>query len=32
MNSDLHEIGRSYGVIKFHGGTKDKPHWSVGGW
>lgn len=31
MNKILHEIGKSYGVIKYHGGSKDKPHWSVDG-
>ncbi|OTA16101.1 hypothetical protein Xvie_02141 [Xenorhabdus vietnamensis] len=31
MNKDLHNIGKSYGVIKFHGGVKDRPHWSSDG-
>ncbi|MBP2167018.1 hypothetical protein J2125_000210 [Erwinia toletana] len=31
MNTDLHQVGRSYGVIKFHAGAKDKPHWSSDG-
>jgi hypothetical protein len=31
MNSRLHEIGKSYGVIKFWNGSKDKPHWSTDG-
>lgn len=31
MNTGLHQIGRSYDVIKFHGGARDKPHWSTDG-
>jgi hypothetical protein len=31
MNSDLHEVGQSYGVLKFYLGAKDKPHWSSNG-
>lgn len=31
MNEQLHEVGASYGVIKYHGGTKDRPHWSIDG-
>lgn len=31
MNSQLKEVGRSYGVIKFIGGASDVPHWSVNG-
>ncbi|MBB5191458.1 fructose/tagatose bisphosphate aldolase [Silvimonas terrae] len=31
MNSELHKIGESYGVIKFKLGAKDKPHWSSDG-
>ncbi|WP_197715448.1 hypothetical protein [Aquitalea magnusonii] len=31
MNSDLHKVGKSYGVIKFWKGAKDKPHWSTDG-
>ena len=31
MNSDLHKVGATYGVTKFHGGDKDKPHWSSDG-
>lgn len=31
MNSDLHEVGKTYGVIKFYMGAKDKPHWSSNG-
>ena len=31
MNTELHQIGRSYDVIKFHGGARDKPHWSTDG-
>ncbi|WP_026396493.1 hypothetical protein [Acetobacter nitrogenifigens] len=32
MNKDLQAVGRSYGVIKFHGGDKDRPHWSIDDW
>ena len=28
MNSDLHEVGSSFGVIKYNGGGIDRPHWS----
>lgn len=28
MNTDLHAVGASFGVIKFVGGDTDKPHWS----
>lgn len=31
MNLQLKEVGRSYGVIKFVGGTQDRPHWSTTG-
>ncbi len=31
MNATLQEIGKSYGVIKFLKGLKDKPHWSTDG-
>ena len=31
MNPDLHEVGRTYGVIKFVGGAADIPHWSDDG-
>lgn len=31
MNSELHTVGASYGVIKFVGGSSDKPHWSNDG-
>lgn len=31
MNAQLHAVGSSYGVVKFVGGDKDKPHWSVNG-
>jgi hypothetical protein len=31
MNPALHEVGKSYSVIKYHGGAKDKPHWSNDG-
>jgi len=31
MNPQLHEVGKSFGVIKYHGGSKDKPHWSTDG-
>lgn len=31
MNRQLKAIGASYGVIKFIGGARDKPHWSVNG-
>jgi len=32
MNKELHSIGQSFGVIKYHGGNKDKPHWSIDGY
>lgn len=28
MNTDLHAVGASFGVVKFVGGDADKPHWS----
>lgn len=31
MNLELHAVGKTYGVIKFLGGDKDKPHWSTDG-
>lgn len=31
MNTKLHEVGASYGVIKFWKGAADKPHWSTDG-
>ena len=31
MNSQLKAIGASYGVKKFVGEAKDKPHWSING-
>ena len=31
MNTQLHAVGASYGVIKFLGGNSDKPHWSTDG-
>lgn len=31
MNSQLKAIGASYGVKKFVGGARDKPHWSING-
>jgi len=31
MNSDLHSVGATYGVIKYVGGDADKPHWSDDG-
>lgn len=31
MNTTLHEVGATYGVTKYHGGDKDKPHWSNDG-
>ena len=31
MNKELHQVGKTYGVIKYHGGAKDKPHWSDDG-
>jgi len=31
MNSDLRDVGASYGVVKFVGGAADKPHWSDNG-
>lgn len=32
MNEDLHVVGESYGVVKFHGGVRGRPHWSNDGW
>lgn len=31
MNAELHAVGKNYGVIKYVGGDKDKPHWSDNG-
>ena len=31
MNAALHAVGATYGVIKFRGGERDKPHWSNDG-
>lgn len=31
MNTSLHSVGASYGVIKYRGGDRDKPHWSTDG-
>lgn len=31
MNTQLHGVGASYGVIKFLGGDRDPPHWSIDG-
>jgi hypothetical protein len=31
MNAKLHEVGASYGVVKFWLGASDKPHWSTDG-
>ena len=31
MNTDLHAVAITYGVIKFKGGDKDIPHWSIDG-
>ena len=31
MNAELAKVGASYGVIKFHGGASDRPHWSTNG-
>ncbi len=31
MNSNLHRVGASYGVLKFVGGESDMPHWSNNG-
>lgn len=31
MNAELHAVGASYGVTKYLGGNKDKPHWSTDG-
>lgn len=31
MNNDLHHVAKIYGVIKYHGGIKDRPHWSSDG-
>lgn len=28
MNTDLHTVGASYGIIKYNGGGVDRPHWS----
>ncbi len=28
MNTGLHTVGASYGVIKYNGGGVDRPHWS----
>jgi D-alanyl-D-alanine dipeptidase len=31
MNAELQKVGKSYGVIKFWKGLRDKPHWSTDG-
>ena len=31
MNRELDKVGKSYGVVKFVGGLRDRPHWSVDG-
>ncbi|RRZ91005.1 peptidoglycan-binding domain-containing protein [Erwinia sp. 198] len=31
MNKELHEVGKTFGVIKYRGGISDKPHWSSDG-
>ncbi|HDL8412381.1 TPA: peptidoglycan-binding domain-containing protein [Yersinia enterocolitica] len=31
MNTELHTVGKSFGIIKYHGGSKDRPHWSTDG-
>lgn len=31
MNLQLKDVGATYGVIKYHGGANDKPHWSTTG-
>jgi hypothetical protein len=31
MNKQLHDIGKTYRVIKYWDGPKDKPHWSIDG-
>ncbi|MGV3344721.1 peptidoglycan-binding domain-containing protein [Enterobacteriaceae bacterium LUAb1] len=31
MNTELHTVGKSFGVTKYHGGSADKPHWSTDG-
>lgn len=31
MNTKLHEVGATYGVVKFWKGAADKPHWSTDG-
>lgn len=31
MNTQLQDVGRTYGVIKFVGGESDRPHWSSDG-
>lgn len=31
MNNELAQVGKTYGVIKYHGGFSDAPHWSIDG-
>jgi len=31
MNTDLHGVGATFGVIKYNGGGTDRPHWSDAG-
>jgi len=31
MNTELHKVGKTYGVTKYHGGWKDAPHWPTDG-
>lgn len=31
MNTQLKQVGKTYGVIKFVGGNADRPHWSTTG-
>ena len=31
MNAKLHQVAKTYGVVKFRGGFKDVPHWSTDG-
>jgi hypothetical protein len=32
MNLQLKAVGLTYGVVKYHGGNADRPHWSVDGY
>lgn len=31
MNEHLWDVGKTFNVIKYRGGAKDKPHWSIDG-